>query len=102
MGRCNTDFQPFLSVGPVACPSESRVPVRITPTAEAKEFTLSGLLKKTLILALTLNLLVGVGGAWAGAKPIFCCSLILFLNIPKNNSCQVNCMYDNLFGEKLL
>jgi len=28
---------------------------------------LSGLLKKTLILALTLNLLVGAGGAWAGA-----------------------------------
>ncbi len=27
---------------------------------------MSGLLKKTLILALTLNLLVGVGGAWAG------------------------------------
>lgn len=28
---------------------------------------MSGLLKKTLILALTLNLLVGAGGAWAGA-----------------------------------
>jgi len=33
---------------------------------EAKEFVMSGLLTRTVIFGLTLNLLVGVAGAWAG------------------------------------
>jgi len=37
--------------------------------AEAKEFVMSGLLTRTLILGLTLNLLVGVAG-WAGLSSL--------------------------------